>query len=310
MSCALLSAFNPVFPCVPNHDQLDDLESFYYVLHELMFSWSGPGSRSDTRPSLLDDWEYNTNSRRLNAKRVLYVDGLPTHLLLPFWLPASVELLESLFDVAHSLVRAKRRVSNLTSSTGRDGYKALLAKADEYYERFLSLFDKAIEDLKGQEAEGTICDPPYAPAVSRRSPSAHDSTADDGDCSGSKPDDAVAQMPPAPIDETLNRDAALVVESLPRSIPPSSPSVAAHPAAIAAPTRILRERKPKPTLTTKLPPTKKRSRPREFEEDPPAEKRTRSSKKNTTSPPAIRIHGWVRTEPHRTRAWVKAHPLQ
>lgn len=154
MSIAVLASHDPNASSVPNHDQFDDLESFYCVMYDLMCSWEGVGRQVQGRPTELELWDVNSDpTSTCIMKKSHYLNPhSPNIKPIPrFWLPASVELLTGFYKLVRSLVLDKLSFSPLNSAKKRDGLRAMLGTADAVYDEVIALFDNALEELSAQE---------------------------------------------------------------------------------------------------------------------------------------------------------------
>lgn len=282
MSVSMLGSFEPSFSATPNHDQLDDLESFYYVLYDLMFTWAGVGIRAEHRPRNLIEWEMGTAIEQMSAKGAHYCDGARVRELPSFWLPAARNLLRSFHRLTYEMVQAKCVVHDLTDDTSLEAYKALLARADEYYDRIVALFDEAIIALSDEESNESNRDPPCATETENLSTPA-----------------------PSPVVTEEPKDGVNT------SDPSVSPSVVkdgyAGTQCSAVSQRPLLVDPPSPLLST-INSTPKRKGVDSSEGGAPL-KRQRLGQNPSPCPPRTRKPTWIRTSPHRTRAWVKANAV-
>lgn len=310
MSVSMLTAQRGQLPLMPFHDQLDDLESFYYVLYDTMFSWAGVGTRVDDRPSHYRLWATERETERQVFKRGHFEDVPNIDRLSPFWTPPTLELLLSFNSMIKGLVIEKKIVSDLSRPNYVKRYTSLLARADKFYEEVLSMFDRAIHALEKEESD-------FAPP---RSPRAEiDISRSCAPFSHSPPNDRQKKRPSpppsssiAPNDQAAVDDRLHVAQKCPdttslgdllRLIPQRPDNGEDLPRTPDRPTRVAVV-DVVPTET--LPRTRKRRAPKDFEvEHGATTKRGRSVK---PLPPRSRKPAWVRTSPHRTRAWVKANP--
>lgn len=321
MSIAMLYDYDTLFHLIPYHDQLDDLESFYYVLHELMFSSAGVGKIVEQPPSHLDRWDGRPHGDCAISKNSMFFDEHPPlNRLSSFWLPATVNLLDSFYQLAWELVKAKRDVTHVEEDV--EPYKALLSRADEYYDRVLALFDRALEALDDEEADvdprradevqvgpSPSSLPPASPTHTPKSIDAKDQHRfDEETINGTVTTTKVAPAPPVLADRQSN----LFQFSAPR-VPEATPARLRTPLQHISPVCLASaDTLPVsfPTApSTACPVTPKRSRPAELTEPPRVSKRPRLTDNATTAvpPPPRKRTPWVRTSPHRTRAWMKAN---
>lgn len=151
------------YQSAPHHDQLDDLESIYYILFDLMNSWEGVGLLVKERPQVVRFWdEEDDRYFCATAKQSHFLDPSEPDMssISTYWLPAMRELIIGLYRVIRKLILSKRPMRNLNSDSRRMALQNLLATADDRYEEILSLFDKALVDLETQERFG---DPSLVP---------------------------------------------------------------------------------------------------------------------------------------------------
>lgn len=156
MSCSVLKSHERRFDCVPNHDQLDDLESFYLVLYDLMCSWAGVGVQVRERPQDLVLWDkYPDNPLKcVNMKLSHFVRPQMPNMkpIPPFWLPATRQLLVGFYQVVRGIIMEKLPFHPLTSEEQTRALKAFVSTADAAYDKVLDMFDKALRELAIDEA--------------------------------------------------------------------------------------------------------------------------------------------------------------
>lgn len=154
MSVSVLSSHRTDVPLAPSHDQLDDLESFYCVLYELMCSWKGVGIMVDERPQEVRAWDENPNPMYcLMMKKSHFCSGLApkTSHIPSFWLPAAVDCIVGFYRIVRSLLVAKLDLDPVFTDKGKEQLESLLTSADLAYDDTLALFDKALRELESQE---------------------------------------------------------------------------------------------------------------------------------------------------------------
>lgn len=155
MSVAVLTTSTRLFTTSPHHDQLDDLESFYYVFYDLVNTWEGVGKQVADRPEEVKLWDVNPNPFTCAAHKQahFFLPETPAmRFIPPYWLPATRELVIGMYQVIRKLILLKVPCRELKIETRKTALRELLASADQYYDEVLALFDKALDDLDTQES--------------------------------------------------------------------------------------------------------------------------------------------------------------
>lgn len=166
MSISVLASHRPHIPCCPNHDQLDDLESFYCVIYDLMCSWEGVGQQVKQRPRDLDFWDTDNDPRAtfFTKKGHYFLPTSPNIDCIPdFWSQASIDLLVGFYRIVRSLILEKMMFHPLNTEELRLGLRELLETADATYDQVLALFDEALDEL--EDCEPTPGHPPSGVTV-------------------------------------------------------------------------------------------------------------------------------------------------
>ncbi|KAF6760881.1 hypothetical protein DFP72DRAFT_1165974 [Ephemerocybe angulata] len=184
-----------------DHDYLDDLESFFYVLCHLLYGFDSIGvekSEADlaqTKP--LEHWEIQDAIRAANSKFCyIHLDGT----FIPpsaFWSQPCLDLAEKFRHFLAPLLLEKIKIREPMRSAAR---KALLdglhSGMEDHYSQVLSFFDEALEELAKPGGEA-----PRRP-LSASTTSSFDSPRRD------------ANPPPAPVNRGVKRSIK-DVEALP-----------------------------------------------------------------------------------------------
>lgn len=154
MSVSVLASHRLDFPCVPNHDPLDDLESFYCVVYDMMCSWENVGRLAKCRPTELQYWDVNQDpaeTYEMKPAHFFNPRSPSTKPISPFWLPASMDLLVGFYQICRPLVLEKMEYQSLDSPSKQEGLRRMLDKTNAIYDQILALFDKTLLDLVAQE---------------------------------------------------------------------------------------------------------------------------------------------------------------
>lgn len=166
MSISVLGSHIDGIPCAPNHDPLDDIESFYCVLYDFMCSWKGIGQHVAARPKDLDFWDVDSNPALTHSmKKGHFFDATSPSLkhIPDFWTSPSIDLLRGFYRIVRDIVVKKLRFAVLDTEAKKDGLRELLATVDSTYEQVLHLFDKVLDDLAA-EASSLSYNPPVVVA--------------------------------------------------------------------------------------------------------------------------------------------------
>lgn len=141
----------------PKHDRLDDIESFYYVLFDIMHTrhGNGQGPVEDVDPDIarvLAVFGENDPTASMNAKRSHFMTKVMDVTYIPdTWLGPSVELLRALFREVKHLVVEKGGLAKIDSDEQVDELDGVIKSVEETYDNILAHIDKAIADLEGME---------------------------------------------------------------------------------------------------------------------------------------------------------------
>ncbi|KII94516.1 hypothetical protein PLICRDRAFT_96492 [Plicaturopsis crispa FD-325 SS-3] len=156
------------------HDHIDDLESFFYVLSWICYSYESAGHRMKELPDFLAQWEHSN----INAARAAKADFMAGPLLVnpvPAWFGDIFQtLLQDLRSFCLSRSAAKdlllmddaRKAYNLAEAHG--GKTPLTKTPTEDYAEFLGYIRKAIVRLEAEAPEPTSS--PSAPSSSLPAP--------------------------------------------------------------------------------------------------------------------------------------------
>lgn len=156
-SIAVLQSYDlepgqPIFP----HGYLDDLESFFYVLCDIMFNRFSIGTEIDREAKkLLDQWG---SSNGLQSKIIFTQFTLDSGLIdVDFWGTACAELLKDFHGFMKAIIYQKEtiRVKRATREEKARLLKEMEAdgKVGEYYDAVDALLKKALVALETEEPE-------------------------------------------------------------------------------------------------------------------------------------------------------------
>ncbi|CAA7264864.1 unnamed protein product [Cyclocybe aegerita] len=147
----LYSYFEPS-KCRP-HSHLDDLESFFYVLCWICFSYLGVRKKLPGTPPILADWDDEDPSRALRAKKSFYFDLVPVAVVPDFFGDPFRNLLQNLQSFFRPLIPDLKTTPRPLAE--------ILKTSDEDYKTILKMFDDAIEEASG--AREVPAAPPATP---------------------------------------------------------------------------------------------------------------------------------------------------
>ncbi|KAF6760879.1 hypothetical protein DFP72DRAFT_1165972 [Ephemerocybe angulata] len=137
--------------CV-DHDYLDDLESFFYVLCHLMYGFDSIGvAKSDTdfRETVMGAWE-DEDAVLTAPSKLAYFHSQGMHVVppSPFWSQACIDLCEKIRHFLCPLLMAKIKIRSTKGAAVREAMLAdLHAGMEEHYSEVLGFFDTALEEL-------------------------------------------------------------------------------------------------------------------------------------------------------------------
>lgn len=152
---------------------MDDLESFFYVLCHLFYTFRKPGEVQEKVPGLLQHWDMDNLPVLALSKQGFVLRFTQTQMMSPYWGEACETLLEEVQAVIRDVTYRKSEIRasrNLDAEGKLKAYGAMARNHTDYYEKVRSAFDKAIGDLEReglnadeleQEPLGS-CAPPHA----------------------------------------------------------------------------------------------------------------------------------------------------
>ncbi|KAL1693177.1 hypothetical protein GGG16DRAFT_123503 [Schizophyllum commune] len=154
------------------HDYLDDLESFYWCLCWICFSYEGPGDCKQS--DIPKEWQDNNPEVAAAAKSM--------HLLLKFqprnvkdYFEAFVPLLQFMHDIFQRTLQKKSELIDARAADTRD-LATIRAEADATYREVIGMFDDTIDSLAEFEPAQAAPLPsasvalPERPKIPRRTP--------------------------------------------------------------------------------------------------------------------------------------------
>lgn len=139
---------------VPPHDYLDDLESFFYVLCELMFTRFSPGKVIHKEAKLLlERWEARDPRIAIESKTVFLVESFDVDLIdSDYWGSACLAVLQGFHSFIYDIYRQKATIRRkkipiqdkvaLYKGLGQNG------KIDMHYKTLEDLFNAALKVLE------------------------------------------------------------------------------------------------------------------------------------------------------------------
>ncbi|KAF6765540.1 hypothetical protein DFP72DRAFT_1108369 [Ephemerocybe angulata] len=135
-------SFNP--RSVPVHDHLDDLESFYYVLLDLIFSRFDIGRRCII-DQMEKEWDNDDDDLSASAKEYFISKPFDVKDVPSFWSEECKEMLMSMHEFIGKLVMEKTAiVGDMTQPWTLESMARLYAEKDEHYRKILAMIEKAI----------------------------------------------------------------------------------------------------------------------------------------------------------------------
>ncbi|KAJ2913150.1 hypothetical protein MD484_g7248, partial [Candolleomyces efflorescens] len=180
------------------HDHMDDLESFCYVLTQIIYTYDPTGDERSPF-NLLIEWELKDNSNEADSK-VSYLSRDVVEVesgVEEIWPQSCTHLLIEFKGFLKEIHQEKRRLANLAPDARKAALKKLVRKADEHYKFVLGIFDKAIEKVESG-TDGIA--QPYEPDLDAESSSIEDMSSSPGRFVQAEPDespfDADSEEPP------------------------------------------------------------------------------------------------------------------
>ena len=161
----------------PDHDYLDELESFFYVLTCIFLLFRPDGSRlpSDSKgPSIVWSWGSDDPDTANMIKRGMYeaeyVHLTALRLIQETWHPACASLFEEFRRFLLEVTSDKTTILALADERADwDVLQPLLSHRDEHYARVLGMFDKAIDGIKATATTDGVQASEATPASTARS---------------------------------------------------------------------------------------------------------------------------------------------
>ncbi|KAJ3549042.1 hypothetical protein NMY22_g1041 [Coprinellus aureogranulatus] len=135
----------------PPQDYLDDLESFFYIFCQLVFSFERPGRLVRSIPDFLRHWNLDDELLAANAKAGFLHDPPRFSLMSSFWGTACKTLLKDFQTVIRriNVARGEIRESEELDDDGKImAYEKLAQDVDGPFNKVLSAFDRAISALE------------------------------------------------------------------------------------------------------------------------------------------------------------------
>lgn len=140
----------------PKHDRLDDLESFYYSLFDIMHTRHEDGELRDLDgPQLLrlvqelQAFAENNPQASMSAKRSHF---LPREFnddsIADGWAGPSIKVLRRMFEIMRPIVVDKGAFLSINSDSKIAGIKEVTGRVETVYEEILESFDESIVELR------------------------------------------------------------------------------------------------------------------------------------------------------------------
>ncbi|KAJ2926456.1 hypothetical protein H1R20_g10630, partial [Candolleomyces eurysporus] len=142
------------------HDHLDDLESFFYLLVHIMFSYDSTGN-SHPADDMLLRWDNQDLRLAAQSKEAFLTRKYLPEEIEERWPSPCVDLVLAIRIFVQSILYKKLILNKYTPDVRKGGEKVLASNVVEHYTYILQLFDKAIEALDRPEtwrAPNTVSD--------------------------------------------------------------------------------------------------------------------------------------------------------
>ncbi|KAL1742495.1 hypothetical protein HDZ31DRAFT_43118 [Schizophyllum fasciatum] len=144
------------------HDYMDDLESFYWCLCWICFSYDGPGQ--PTENEMLDQWQQSDPAAAANAKVSHLTSPWSSSLVKPYFRRDFNDLLENLHTLFHRSYQMKQKIVAKGVAHKRT-LEEIRAESKGVYDYVLGAIETAIdeagdEDAHIDEADALDPDPP------------------------------------------------------------------------------------------------------------------------------------------------------
>ncbi|KAF6760703.1 hypothetical protein DFP72DRAFT_1003338, partial [Ephemerocybe angulata] len=150
-SVAVLQNFELKLP--PRHDHLDDLESFFHVLCNLVLLFEGPGVRAKE----MDQWLAKCETLEDPTQAGLIKAGflIRSWPVAPWWGEACRKLFRSFKAIVNNIAGEKHSIQqgteSMTPEEQRDALEAMVEDTEDIYDKVIELFDDALAAIEKED---------------------------------------------------------------------------------------------------------------------------------------------------------------
>lgn len=160
-SCAVLRSYHskPKDPITP-HDYMDDLESFFYMLCELMFTRVSFNKEVDPVVKvILQRWDAKDERTAIDSKATFLSHPVSEDLIdAEYWGVACTELVEGFHAMLQTITQEKAKIMSKSSVSVQERITRLRGMGlnggiDSHYDTLETLFNKTLKALETEEPE-------------------------------------------------------------------------------------------------------------------------------------------------------------
>ncbi|KAF6760724.1 hypothetical protein DFP72DRAFT_55005 [Ephemerocybe angulata] len=139
----------------PRHDHLDDLESFFHVLCNLVLLYEAPGkiSKETEEEFALCDVERVVTAGNAKINFMCYPIAIQC-----WWGDPCRQLFGAFQSIVDNIGQQKHTFyldRELTPEAKRDGMEAIAEEKEDIYDKVIELFDEALADIEAEDAGST-----------------------------------------------------------------------------------------------------------------------------------------------------------
>ncbi|RXW14928.1 hypothetical protein EST38_g10920 [Candolleomyces aberdarensis] len=156
---------------LPEHDYLDDLESFFWLFTYILLTYTPNGHRmpsDDYRERLMSSWSHHDPTSALLSKWAFL--NSPSAIresqeaMHPSWRSACSTLFLEFREFAHEVSYEKERLiyegQEVLGTAAPDRFSSLRSNVDEHYRRVIRMFDAALQNVPEVRVDESVPGPP------------------------------------------------------------------------------------------------------------------------------------------------------
>ncbi|KAF6760715.1 hypothetical protein DFP72DRAFT_1165873 [Ephemerocybe angulata] len=162
---------NYQFSLPPRHDHLDDLESFFHVLCNLVLLYEGPGEQSKKLRETLARCETLNDVTAVGSAKINFL--CRPWAIRSWWGQACKQLFRRFQIMVDDIGQQKHCFymdETLTPEAKRDGMEAIAEANEDIYDKVIELFDDALAAIEKEEASAVPATAPADSVVAEKQP--------------------------------------------------------------------------------------------------------------------------------------------